>query len=255
MSFEFFAKPAESNMCKRVKRNQLISNNLVSGQILRNRAHRHFSLREFDKSIETGLKAARLYEGQPLDREKPGPAFFPGSPDVVQYYLYYHLGQTYFAKYDYDNAAKWFLKADEASSFNKDKEARTANTYWRFLSLARDGKMHEAQDLLASYDIDLFELHPDGGSDPYFDGIQLFKGHRAANSFFSNQDSGRAFATADGVATSTAYTLANYYLLLGEAEKAKPWLERSIAVDSWSFFARVQAEADWLLLFPDERPK
>jgi hypothetical protein len=34
MSFEFFAKPAESNMCQRVKRNRLISPNLVSGQTL-----------------------------------------------------------------------------------------------------------------------------------------------------------------------------------------------------------------------------
>ena len=34
VAFEFFAKPAESNMCKRVKRNRLISNNLVSGQTL-----------------------------------------------------------------------------------------------------------------------------------------------------------------------------------------------------------------------------
>ena len=41
---------------------------------------------------------------------------------------------------------------------------------------------------------------------------------------------------------------------MGEAEKAKPWLQRSINVDSWSYFARVQAEADWLLLFPGQQP-
>jgi hypothetical protein len=82
----------------------------------------------------------------------------------------------------------------------------------------------------------------------------LFKGNRAAKSFFSSEDSGRAFATADGVAASTAYSLANYYILLGEADKAKPWLQRSINVDSWSYFARVQAEADWVMLFPGEQP-
>ena len=225
-----------------------------SGKLLRHRAHRHFSLREFDKSIELGLKAAKLYENQPLEREKPGPDYFPGDPDVVQYYLYYHLGQAYFGKHDFDNAAKWFAKSAEAASFTRDLEARTANGYWEYLSLARGGRLRDAQKVLDDYDLTLFEVHPKGGSDTYFDGLQLFKGNRAADSFFSDKDSGRAFATADGVAASTAYSLANYYILRGEAEKAKPWLQRSINVDSWSFFARIQAEADWLLLFPNERP-
>lgn len=225
-----------------------------SGKLLRHRAHRAFSLREFDKSIELGLKAAKLYENQPLEREKPGPDYFPGDPDVVQYYLYYHLGQAYFAKHDFDNAAKWFAKSAESAAFTHDVEARTANGYWEYLSLARAGKLREAQKLLDDYDLTLFEVHPKGGSDTYFDGLQLFKGNRAADSFFSDKDSGRAFATADGVAASTAYSLANYYILSGEPEKAKPWLQRSINVDSWGFFARIQAEADWLLLFPNERP-
>ncbi|WP_324749256.1 hypothetical protein SH591_11660 [Sphingomonas sp. LY54] len=225
-----------------------------SAKLLRHRAHRHFSLREFDKSIAVGLKAAKLYEGQPLEREKPGPDYFRGDPDVVQYYLYYHLGAAYFAKHDFDNAAKWFAKSAEAAMFTKDVEARTANTYWEYLSLARGGNMREAQELLDSYDLTLFEVHPDGGSDTYFDGIQLFKGHRDPNSFFNDKDGGRAFATADGVAASTAYSLANFYILKGEADKAKPWLQRSIDVESWGFFARIQAEADWVALFPGEKP-
>jgi tetratricopeptide (TPR) repeat protein len=225
-----------------------------SPKLLRHLAHRQFSLRDFDKSIETGLKAARLYEGQPLEREKPGPDYFRGDPDVVQYYLYYHLGGAYFAKHDFDNAAKWFAKSAEAAMFTKDLDARTANTYWEYLSLARGGRLREAQKLLDSYDLTLFEVHPEGGSDTYFDGIQLFKGHRDPHSFFNDKDGGRAFATADGVAASTAYSLANYYILQGEAEKAKPWLARSISVESWGFFARIQAEADWVKLFPGEQP-
>ena len=63
-----------------------------------------------------------------------------------------------------------------------------------------------------------------------------------------------ASRSSTGVAASTAYSLANYYILTGDAEKAKPWLSRSINVDSWGFFARIQAEADWLLLFPGEQP-
>ena len=58
------------------------------------------------------------------------------------------------------------------------------------------------------------------------------------------------FADADGMAASTAYSLANFYLLKGEREEARTWLKRSINVDSWSYFARIQAEADWVALFP-----
>ena len=162
----------------------------------------------------------------------------------MQYYLYYHLGQAYFAKHDYDNAAKWFAKSAESAAFYHDVEARTANSYWEYLSLARGGNLRAAQKVLDDYDLTLFEVQPDGSPDTYFDGLQLFKGHRSPKSFFSAEDTGRAFATADGVAASTAYSLANYYILMGEAEKAKPWLQRSINVDSWSFFARIQAEAD-----------
>lgn len=225
-----------------------------SPKLLRHQAHRLFSLRQFDRSIEAGLKAAKLYEGQPLEREKLGPDYFPADPDIVQFYLYYHLGQAYFAKHDYANAAKWFTKSGETSMFDRDLSNQTASTYWRYLSLARGGQMIEATQLIDAFDVRLFHLHPKGGSDVYFDAIQLFKGNRAANSFFSDKDSGRAFATADATAASTAYSLANYHLLMGNRDEAKGWLKRAMNVDAWSFFARIQAEADWVALFPGEKP-
>ncbi|MFC3710975.1 tetratricopeptide repeat protein [Sphingoaurantiacus capsulatus] len=225
-----------------------------SAKLLRHRAHRLFSLRQFDASIEAGLKADKLYQGQPLEREKPGPDYFKGDPDIVQFYLYYHLGQAYFAKRDYANAAKYFTKSGETSMFDRDLSNETASTYWRYLSLARGGNMIEAQKLIDGYDVRLFHLHPTGGSDVYFDAIQLFKGNRAANTFFSNTDSGRAFATADATAASTSYSLANYHLLMGNRDEAKQWLKRAMSVDAWSFFARIQAEADWVALFPGEKP-
>lgn len=221
-----------------------------SPKLLRHLAHRQFSLRQFDESIKTGLRAAELYADAPLEREKLGPDYFPSTPDVVQYYLYYHLGQAYFAKHDFDNAAKWFNQSSQASGFGFDPEAKTANTYWEFLSLARGGRLEEAMKVLDAYDLTLFQVHPEGGSDNYFDGIQLYKGHRDAKSFYTAQDSGRPFADADGMAASTAYSLANFYLLKGEREEARNWLKRSINVDSWSYFARIQAEADWVALFP-----
>jgi hypothetical protein len=41
---------------------------------------------------------------------------------------------------------------------------------------------------------------------------------------------------------------------MGQRDNAKPWLARSIQSKGWGYFARIQAEADWKLLYPNEMP-
>jgi hypothetical protein len=130
----------------------------------------------------------------------------------------------------------------------------TAAVYWSYLSHARGGHYSDAKALLDRYQYTLQDLRDNVEANYYFDGIQLFKAHRAPDSFFSNADSGKPFSTADGVASSTSYSLANYYIARGQMTAAKDWLRRSIKVDSWGHFARIQAEADWVQLFGAERP-
>lgn len=186
-----------------------------SGKLLRHRAQRYLTLREFDKSIADGLAGVKLYENQPIERERPGPAYFPGDPDMVQMYLFYHLGQAYFGKHDYDSAQKWFAKAREVASFSRDNETETSTVYWLFLCAARAGRTAEARAILDGYNKTLFDIYPKGGSDTYFDGIQLFKGNRPVTSMFSTSDGGQPFATAEGVMASTSFSIAQYYLLMG----------------------------------------
>ncbi len=225
-----------------------------SAKLLRHRAHRYFSLRQFDESIADGLRAAKLYQGQPLERERLGPDYFPSTPDVVQFYAYYHLGQAYFAKHDYENAAKWFGQSRQVAIGVHGSADLTASVYWLYLSLARGGRNEEAQKLLADFPITLRDLVDNRESNYYFDGIQLFKDLRDPAEVYSEVDGGKAFSTADGIKASTAYTLANYYLLLGERDKAREYLARSLNTDTWSYFARIQAEADWVFLFGRQRP-
>jgi len=225
-----------------------------SAKLLRHRAHRYFNLREFDKSIADGLRAATLYEGQPLERERLGPDYFPSTPDVVQFYLYYHLGQACFAKHDYSNAAMWFGKSREIGIGVGEAASITAGTYWQYLSLARGQRYGEAADLLDGFRLTLMDLKDNIESNYYFDAIQLFKDLRDPETYYSNQDSGKAFSTSDAISAGSAYSLANYYLLRGERTKAKAYLRIAIGVETWSFFARVQAEADWVQLFGNERP-
>ncbi|MEP6906663.1 MAG: hypothetical protein ABI858_01590 [Pseudoxanthomonas sp.] len=225
-----------------------------SAKLLRHRAHRYFNLREFDKSIEDGLRSAALFEGRPLEREKLGPDYFPSSADVVQFYLYYHLGHAYFAEHKYDDAAKWFDKARQVAEGTGDPSSVTAGTYWQYLSLARGQRYDDAKALLDGHQLDLIDLKDNIESNNYFDGIQLFKNLRDPATFYSTQDSGKAFSTSDGISSSTAYSLANYYILRGDTYKAKDYLRKSMDIETWSFFARVQAESDWLHLYGQEKP-
>lgn len=225
-----------------------------SAKLLRHRAHRHFNLREFDRSIEDGLRAAALYENRPLEREKLGPDYFPSTPDVVQFYLYYHLGQAYFAKHEFAQAAKWFDRSRQVAGGVHDVSSVTAATYWQYLALARGGQFDAADGLLDRYTTDLIDLRDNEEANNYFDGLQLFKNRRDPASFFDDKDSGKAFGTADGIVASTSYSLANFYLIRGDRDQAKAQLVRALSVSTWSYFARVQAEADWVYIFGNEKP-
>jgi tetratricopeptide (TPR) repeat protein len=225
-----------------------------SAKLLRHRAHRYFNLREFDRSIEDGLRSAALYENRPLEREKLGPDYFPSTPDVVQFYLYYHLGHAYFAKHEYADAAKWFDRSRQVGVGVGDKSSITAGTYWQYLALARGAQFDAAAALLDGYTMDLVDLKDNLESNNYFDGLQLFKHRRDPAGFFDDKDSGKAFSTSDGIKSSTSYSLANYSIIQGRADEAKAHLRRAMQIDTWSFFARVQAEADWLLLYGAEKP-
>lgn len=225
-----------------------------NAKLRRHRAHRYFTLRNFEASIEEGLRSAALYENMPLERERLGPDYFPSTPDVVQFYLYYHLGQAYFASNQYAEAAHWFNRSHEVALGVNDAVSITAAVYWEYLSLARAGDFFEARELLDNYTYSLEDLAENIESNFYFDGIQLFKGEREFDTFFSDEDTGMAFSDASAAASSTAFTLANYLLLQGHREEAREWYRRSINVDGWSYFARIQAEADWATLYPGETP-
>lgn len=226
-----------------------------SAKLLRHRAHRYLNLREFDRSIADGLKAVALYEGQPLERERLGPERLPATPDVVQFYLYYHLGGAFFAKGDYENAAKWFYECYQVSLVNGSAQDQAAPIYWRYLALVRLNRIDEAREWLDRYKFKAEDLDPKGEGPFYFNAIQLFRGNRFADDYYTERDSGRPFGGSDGAKSSSAYTLANYWLMRGEREKAKVWLARAMDIDTWAYFPRIQAEVDWVSIFGDEKPQ
>lgn len=225
-----------------------------SPKLLRHRAHRYFSLREFDNSIEDGLEAARLFEGKPLEREKPGPEYFPGDPDIVQFYTYYHLGQALFATRSFAEAANWFDRAMQVSMAHDDHSGVTSSVYWFYLSAMRAGDIAVAKARLDAYQLTLDDLRDTTEAHSYFDGLQVFKRNRSPQSFLSPDQLASMSERPDLIAASNAYTVANFYINQARPELAKPYLRRAVQVDTWALFARIQAESDWVYLFGDEKP-
>lgn len=225
-----------------------------SAKLLRHRAHRYFSLREFDNSIEDGLRAAELFEGAFLEREKPGPDYFPGDPDIVQFYTYYHLGQALFATRQFTRAGNWFDRARQVSMAHEDHSGVTSSIYWLYLCRMRSGAIAEAKALIRSYHLTLDDLRDSTEAHSYFDGIQVFKRHRSPDSFLAPSQLESISDRPDLIAASNAYTVANYYLNHARPELAKPYLKKALEVETWALFARIQAEADWVHLFGSGQP-
>ncbi|MEO8748089.1 MAG: hypothetical protein ABI379_10620, partial [Rhodanobacter sp.] len=120
----------------------------ASGKLLRQYAHRYFNLREFDHSIKEALRAAALYQSKPLEHEKLGPKYIPSTPDLVQFYLYYHLGQACFAEHQFDKAAKVFGQARQIALGMDDPGSVTAAVYREYLALAHNQRHDDAGQLL-----------------------------------------------------------------------------------------------------------
>ncbi|NHO33352.1 tetratricopeptide repeat protein [Acetobacter fallax] len=223
--------------------------------LLRHRAHRYFSIRQFGKSIADGLQAAKLSIGKPLERDIVRPGVPAATPDVLQFYIYYHLGQAYFASHQFEQAAHWFHESRQIALGTAGAPDVTACVYWEYLSLAHATKYIEAKALLDSYSYTMHDMKDNIEDNIYFNGVELFKGHQDVDDFLSDRDTGKSFSSSDGNRASTAFTISEYYILHADYDKARPFLEKSLNVKTWSYFARIQAEAEWTYIFGKTGPQ
>jgi tetratricopeptide (TPR) repeat protein len=173
------------------------------------RGHRYLSVRDLDRAM------ADLTRGLQLDS--------------TNYGILYHLGIVRFARDDFAGAADAFARAQRRAP---DAAELAGATDWLWMSLSRAGRGADAQAML--------NRRPDSlpVSNAYTRRLKLYRGEIVPDSVFTPAD------TADVQVATLSYGIGNWYLLRGDAARARQWFERSIASGGWPAFGFILSEIE-----------
>ena len=175
------------------------------------RGHRYISVREFDKA------AADLARGYALDS--------------TNYGILFHTGVLHFARGEFPAAARMFAKAQPRAP---DGGELAGSTDWLWMSLARAGRLAEANAMLAR--------RPDSLPAPpgyaYAQRLKLYRGDVAPDALITPAD------TADVQIATLNYGLGNWYLVRGDTARAVAAFTRAVQSGGWPGFGFIVAEAE-----------
>jgi tetratricopeptide (TPR) repeat protein len=177
--------------------------------LLRWRGHRYLSVREFDRAF------ADLSRGSTIDS--------------TIYGIWYHLGIVQYVRGDFAGAAASFTKAQPIAP---DAGELAGSTDWLWMSLSRAGRHAEAKAML--------DRRPDSKpvTNAYARRLQLYRGEIGPDEVVTAADT-------DEVQVATlAYGLGNWYLVRGDAVKARAWFERSVQSGGWPGFGFIVSEVE-----------
>ncbi len=179
--------------------------------LLRWRGHRYLSVREFAKA------RADLTRGFALDS--------------TNYGILFHLGVLNFIEGDFRTAATMFARAQPRAP---DGGERAGSTDWLWMSLSRDGRMAEANAMLAR--------RPDSLPAPpgyaYVSRLRLYRGEVTPETLITPAD------TADVQVATLNYGLGNWFMTHGDTVKARAAFERAVASGGWPGFGFIVSEAE-----------
>lgn len=183
----------------------------TDARLYRWRGHRHLSVREFARA------RADLERGLALD--------------AANYGILFHLGILDYLDGRYDEAAALFARAQPLAP---DGGERAGSTDWRWLSLARAGRLAEARAML--------DARPDSLPAPpgyaYVSRLALYRGQRTPASLITPAD------TADVQRATLAYGLGAWRLVHGDTAGALDAFDQAIASGGWAGFGFIAAEGE-----------
>ncbi len=182
------------------------------------RGHRHLSVREFDDAKSDFARGLAL--------------------DSAVYGIWFHLGIIRFTEGAFSAAADAFKRAQPLAP---DPGELAASTDWLWMSLARAGRMAEANSMLARHPDSLKVADPEYG---YVKRLRLYRGEVAPERLITATD------TADTQAATLNFGLGNWYLVRGDTGRAKAAFERAVQSGGWPAFGFIEAEADLRRLAP-----
>jgi tetratricopeptide (TPR) repeat protein len=180
-----------------------------NAMLYRWRGHRYISVRDLERA------RADLTRGSTLDS--------------TIYGNWYHLGIVRYVTGDFAGAADAFMHALPKAP---DAGELSASTDWLWMSLARAGRAAEAKALL--------DRRPDtlATTNAYAARLRLYRGEIGVDQVITAAD------TSDVALATLNYGIGNWYLVRGDAARAKDYFERSIRSGGWPAFGFIAAEAD-----------
>ena len=208
--------------------------------LYRHRGHRYITLRQFDKAVEDLKKASELIEGQPISPESNGlPLPHPNQQlSSLQFNIWYHLGLAHYLQGEYGNAAVAYEKCLEYADTD---DATVAVADWLYLSYRRLGEDEVAEKTLGMIRMDMQVEE----NQSYYKRLLMYKGVLPPDSVLRIQGS-EIYPSRDLTLATQGYGVANYYLDLGEAEKAREIFEMVVDGTYWPAFGHIASEADLL---------
>jgi tetratricopeptide (TPR) repeat protein len=202
----------------------------MDARLFRHRGHRYITIRDFDRAVRDLTKAARLIEGQ-VDHVEPDglPNARKIPTSTLHFNIWYHLGLAHYLRGDFHEAANAYARCMVVS---KNADSRLATGHWYYMTLRRLGRELDAAALLAQLDSEEDVLE----SQSYRDLIRMYEGKRTAEDL--------ATVTGDLDRATIGYGLGNWFLVNGQPERAKIFLEEVMNLNEWAAFGFIAAEAE-----------
>ena len=202
-------------------------------RLLRHRAHRYITTRQFDKAIVDFEKAAKLMAGKPDEGEPDGAAGRRPSPSAtLKFNIYYHLGLAHYLKGDFARALTAYRECMKYSTDNDDSLVATSD--WLYMTLRRLGQKEEAQKVLEPIKEGMNVLD----NAAYYQRLLMYKGLRKPEDIMGSDEQDPLQIATQG------YGVGNFYLVNGDTERAKAIFRRVVAGSQWASFGFIAAEAD-----------
>lgn len=193
-------------------------------RILRHRGHRWITLRKFDRAVDDLTRAANLIRGTEDQIEPDG---LPNARNIptstLQSNIWYHLGLAHYLRGDFEKALDAYR---ECMKVSKNPDGIVSTSHWLYMTLRRLGRLEEAERVLdaISTDMDVIE------NQAYHKLLLMYRGEIAPEEMESD--------------AATQYGVGNWYLVNGQAERARAVFERIVSGKEWAAFGYIAAEAD-----------
>jgi tetratricopeptide (TPR) repeat protein len=198
----------------------------------RHRGHRYITVREFVRAQADLEKAASLVKGRPDEVEPDGAPNPAGKPrSTLQFNIWYHLGLARYLQGNFQGAYDAYVECLKVST---NDDAVVATSDWLWMTLMRLGRKAEAAQVLDRITPKMEIL--ENGS--YHRRLLMYKGLEKPDALLDP-------TKADDLTMATqGYGVGNYYVVTGDAQKAREVFRKVVAGPSWNAFGFIAAEAD-----------